>query len=476
MAHSWKYLLSKYIPGTKAYHFAKVSSGISWATNSWVKENSYKLSDPKTRAEEFYRSYISDPRITQVVDDTCVGLDADNWEIIPADDSSEAQKVARLVGACLLNQNDKEYGQEYWMRPLWRKFLWEVGFSLCVYGFGVWAKKYNPVGGAIVYDDLIFIEPATIAEWKVDDEDNLISIVRNYTNGAGESITDEEIPAAELFMVAYRAVGSNFVGIPLIRSLYGSFIRKEFLQKLAMVASKRRLLPIPAWQIPEGIDPDSDEYKRMSQFLQALTDPDVDNAFIMAEVLPQFLDSGNIQIFQEMANWIERENNEIAAGGRTQALLKGENNVGSHALAEVINQRETRGLQAFNKIVADQITFGAKNSIDGLVQDLVNRNFPSAPLPRLIHKPDRTAESIEISKMVGDLISKKVLPALPVLQKHILDNLGIEIDLKELEGAAEEKKQIAQQIQNATSQEGEEPTEEETQGEQQPPETSSDDE
>ena len=403
-----------------------VGSGASIRSGIWETEKAPDLSTSQKRAENFLRAYKTDSRVSQAVDEHLASLSTGTWSVEPGDDTPEGKDAADYVSAVLFGNESDKYGRDFWVRPVWPQRRYELGFSLLVYGYALYHKVYKVIEGKTTLDKLTFIEPSTITLWQLDAKDDLELIQRSYTKGDDTQVINEEILAKDLVLYTHRLVGANYEGISLVRTIYPAFARKEFLEKMKMIAAKRLFAAIPVLKVAADIRPGSQAWIELERFMQSLTNPNVDTSYLMATELPEWLQAASVESLTELANWLKDENAEIAAGGGSKAMLSGETNSGSRSANNTMDARETVRHNALAEDIVTLENFGIAG-LPSLITELVSINFPTVKImPYVVYKESGTAEALKKASVWADLVSKQVLHQFPEDEMQVREACGFD--------------------------------------------------
>lgn len=431
-------LLALPAPSTPPPSPKDVGSGVAVRSYRFADECAAKLADPVSRAKALRDCYLNDPRVSQSVDDAVDFALNGSWEVVPGGDRPIDKKAAALVGAVLLQADNKWYrDRALWTRPRWPSLLRTIAWGLAVHGHCVLFEKWRRAGGFLV-PDLQYLEPGSISQWVLRADDSIEKLVRDYLRADGESVTREGIDGESLTIVNFRSVGSDYRGISLCRTAYAASVRKQALQVAKMVAAKRKFAAIPVLKIDSSITPGSEEWRRLEGFLQSMTDPDLDAAYLMSSVIPSYLEAGSTQGLDVIDRWISSENTEIAAAGGVKSQLLGETQSGSRALGTSISSREKVGLAAFANSIAGCLNFGV-GGLEGLVEKIARLNCPpNAATPWLKFVPAKDADELAgVSVFVEAVKAGAVVPT-PEAMLWVYRSVGLEETTeKDLQDAAQ---------------------------------------
>ena len=416
-------------PSTPPSSPKAVGSGISIRGYRFADELAAKLADPVSRAKALRDTYLSDPRVSQGVDDAVDFCLNGVWEVVPGGDRPIDKKAAAFVGAVLLQADNRWYrDRALWTRPRWPSLLRTMAWSCGVHGHACFYEKWRRTpGGGYLVPDLQYLEPGTIGRWVMGPDDSIKQVIRSYVRGDGESITMEGLDGESLTIVNFRSVGADYRGISLCRTAYAASVRKQALQVAKMVAAKRKLGAIPVVDTSNGsIVPGSDEWKALEAFVASMCDPDLDVSYFMGPIVPRYLEAGSTQGLDVIDKWIASENTEIAAAGGVKSQLLGETNSGSRALGTSISSREKVGLSAFANSIAGCLNFGV-GGLEGLVEKITRLNCPpNAATPWLKFTPAKDSDELAgVSVFIEAVKAGAVVPT-PEAQLWIYRSVGLE--------------------------------------------------
>ncbi len=376
----------------------------------------------------------TDPHVEGALRGVALPLMAAEWTVKPASDKPEDEDVADFVAAVLLRKPSDKWGREYWTGTPWRgQRLPEIldclasGFAM----FGkVWRVAEGKGGAKQVYDRLVWLEPSSVDPrgWKLEGNE-LAGVKRTYRDPAGQFHMLEFLAAEDLALYPWSLKGSRLEGTPFIRSMYGSWFRKDFLQRQAMIWAQKVGAPAPFGTYPASWD--DAEVAKFTAFLQQMrgTAPiESYGAFASSAdgVEPKVGYAGlaGAQNVDRMRSLIDGENAEIAHGGGTKSQLAGETATGSRAVAGTQQNMELLLVQAVGEVVCEFETHGAGN-LKGVIEDLVDRNFPDvSDYPCLeVSKVEPNADLATLDQLIKAKAAGLV-PDHPEIRKQVTERLG----------------------------------------------------
>jgi hypothetical protein len=413
-------------PSTPPSSPKDVGSGVAVRSYRFADECAAKLADPVSRAKALRDTYLNDPRVSQGVDDAVDFAVNGAWEVVPGGDRPIDRKAAALVGAILLQADNRWYkSRDLWTRPRWPNLLRTMAFACAVHGHAAFFETWRRAGNFLV-PDLQYLEPASITQWVLRSDDSIEKLVRDYVRADGESVTREGLDGSALTIVNFRAAGADYKGISLVRTAYAASVRKQALQTAKMVAAKRKCAAIPVLKTDAAVVPGTEEWARLEAFLQSMLDPDVDQAYLMGSIIPSYLEAGSMQGLEVIDRWIASENTEIAAAGGVKSQLLGETASGSRALGTAISSREKVGLAAFANSIAGGLNFGV-GGLEGLVEKIARLNCPpNAATPWLKFVPAKDADELAGVSVFVEAVKAGAVTPTPEAQLWIYRSVGLE--------------------------------------------------
>ncbi len=335
----------------------------------------------------------ADPHVKGVLLEKALPLLTAEWEIKPASDSNEDARVAAFCAANLLRQSSEdfpEFGRDYWIGTSWKAQRLPEIMAMLRDGFSMFVSTWKRVGMNQVYDRLQWVEPATIdgtQPWELSEQDEIVAVNRKLTTPGQAFIIDERIEAERLKLYVWDLKGSRFEGRSFVRSMYGAWLRKEFILRQSTIWAQKVGAPIPIGHYPSGWDgPQIAEFKR---FVQATRGESPAEAYGMfkktadgteADVKYVGAETGEVD---RMRGLVQGENEEIHQGARDSAAMLGETQSGSRALGDSKGSRELKFTEALGEIVAEWENHGVGN-LTGVIEELCDRNFTVSAYPELV--------------------------------------------------------------------------------------------
>ena len=108
--------------------------------------------------------------------------------------------------------------------------------------------------------------PATIAEYRLDRENRLESVLQKATDPRTGDEVEVVLPTDSLLLFPYRMEGGNWHGLSILRPAYKHFYCLDMLYRIANIGAERAMRGIPIGLLPAGYRPED------QKILQALVE------------------------------------------------------------------------------------------------------------------------------------------------------------------------------------------------------------
>jgi len=424
---------------------AVVGSGAPIMGGQFHFDEPHDVSTPQTKHETYRRMVTRDSYIAEVIRTNTLPLFTCNWNLNPGvsppqdgsdpnPEQKESALQAEMIEANLYGAEGDTYGREFWSTTSWSQRLREI-LKFLDHGFSIFHKSWKVVDGKRVFDRLLWLEPESIWRWDVASDDSLAGVERTYRHADGRLSHDQYIPVDELALYVWDIVGTRLESVPLIRSMYGPWKRKEFLDRCRMIAAQRGSvgLPYATWDPKETAS--DDDKTAIEGFLQSSMGKGLEHAYLGAPIpslVMKYLqqDPGQFDKFMTM---VQAENLSFAHGGGSKAGMLGELAGGSRSVGQVQQEMTFVMVEAIGQVVAEQERRGVAN-VQGLIEDLADTNFATVTRLPVLEVCD--VDPFEKQRELGLLYEGMKAGAVkrrPKIEKHVLSRVGIDMDLDELE-------------------------------------------
>lgn len=342
------------------------------------------------------------------------------------------EDIARLVACNLLGQESDDYGSEFHMQSTWSQFLREACMMLN-HGYSVFHKEYKAVEGKQVFSRLLWLEPQTIWRWEIDESDNFLGITRRYRRADGSYVVNEFLPKDDLILFVWDITGTRLEGIPLLRSQFGAWKRKEFIERCKMIALQQSGvgIPIATWD-PEkwgSLDNIKQLEDRIEDALQSSLGAGLGTAYLAvpndtfkADYLRQ--SGSDLEAFDKLSS---RESITESHGGGTKSQTGGETALGTKNAASVQRSLEYVVTLAVATVLAEQMVRGVAGC-KGPVQDLCDTNFSAVKrYPQVVCTGVDPDEATRNLPLVKDLMSAGAIKYRLKAEQQLWRRLGVNL-------------------------------------------------
>lgn len=394
----------------------------------------YDPNDTLHGAEKWviFEKMLTDPRVKAAIRANTLPLLNAKWKVVPASDSPRDQEIADFVAANLYRQTNDNFGREYWCQSSWKAQRLPEILRMLEHGYAMFAKQTRMVRGKRVFDRIAWLEPDSVDPrgWNLSETDEILSVKRTFSTPAGEYKLAEALDAEQLALYVWDLAGARFAGRPMTRAMYGSWYRKEFMQRMLAVWAQKVGAPAPIGIAPSGYAPE--DFAALERFVKQMrgTAPaDSYGVFTRGAdgSAPEFKFAGaEARGIGDFAASIDKENLDIFHAGGIKSQALGETQSGARAVGDIQQKLEMIGIRSIAEVIVEWETHGVGN-LYGLVEELVEWNYGGADLPQIQVEgidPDENARMLEQLIL---LVDKKAIPVEdPRIRKRMALLAGID--------------------------------------------------
>lgn len=390
-----------------------------------------KMAETDTNIAETLRAN-SLPLITQATWALNPSREPEDPETLTPEEEA-SKKEAAIMEVNLYGAENDDFGRKYAMRPGWKQRLTEI-LRFLRNGFTLFHKTSHIVDGKRVYKKWTYLEPYSVVRWHtdiVDGELTITHIERQYRREDGSYSGQEFIGVEDLVLYPWDLVGMHAQGVPFIRPMYGSWIRKEWILRAKMVAAQRAGIGMP-YAIRDPND-DGDDSKTTSdlieEFLQSSLGKGGDTAYLSVanpSLKLQYLTQppANLKVFDSLS---AQEDLGIAHAGGTKLGMLGETPGGSRNVGEEQQALSYIMIEAIGEIIAELEKNGC-GPFKGPIEELSEWNdAPDTRLPTLVVTNVDPKESVMNIPVLLNAKKSGMIKARPITEKMILDRLGFKV-------------------------------------------------
>lgn len=404
------------------------ASGVPMSFGQFQIENNKALSTSKKY--EIFEDMESDPHVKGALRANQLPLINAEWQIQAASDKPRDVEIAEFVGANLMRQPSERFGREYWSKTTWRQRLTEI-LSMQQYGFSLFSVSAKPVGTKQVIERVHWMEPSSVdpSGWVLDDEDRLVRVLRTYKDGRDHYRYREALEADQLALYVWDLKGARYEGRPMLRSMYGAWLRKQFVQKMGAILAQKLGSPAVLASYPSSGWDDADvdafvKFVRSSRNMEAAAE-----AFFVSKMSSDGqsakLEYAGAQhnVDRGLPDLIQNENMEISHAASNKSHMLGETESGSRSLGESQSSREMDQIEATVGLVCEFEQQGC-GSVPGIIQRLVDANYLNVmEYPQLTASKIGGIEPAEHQAVVA-CVGAGIIPNTPELRQQVTERLG----------------------------------------------------
>lgn len=313
-----------------------------------------------------FQKVANHPQVAKELRANTLPIMGAEWTIEPASDDARDQEIAEFAAANVLSQTGETFGRQFWQRGCWNDHLRDI-LRFLQNGFSVFQKILRHEGRFVVLDRLKYLMPWSIERWNFDETDQLLSIRRTYIDATGRSRTGEVIDAADLIVYTWDQEGSNILGKPLIRPMWGPYRMMTRLELLEVVDKQKTAVGALFFQLQEN--PATGDDEKAEQLMKSMRSGDLEKIYA---VLKHGQDFG----------WKEggtqtKGLREIIEGKQEQIAKVGQSTMSELGLAES-GSRGTAGAKgAFEAMLHSAIASTIAEQVQRLVNEVVDLNWPN---------------------------------------------------------------------------------------------------
>jgi phage gp29-like protein len=330
----------------------------------------------------------SDAQVKAVLQMLELPIRSTSWYIKPADNSSQAKKIAEFVEENLFT------GPPKGMAINFDDFIKEI-CTMFTYGHSVFEKVYEVRDGFLRWKKFATRPQSTLYDFLYDDVGNL-EAVEQYLINRGWLRT--VMPADKLLVFTHDMKQGDYRGRSALRAAYKHWSIKDFLYKITNIGIERNLVGTPIITLPDNYD--DGDYERAKAIVTKLRS----NEFGGVTLPPGFL----LDLFEgkrtlmDVMPYIDYQDLLISRSTLTHFMnLGGGKSGGSYALSSDQSEMFLMMLGAIAKQIANTINSYA-------IPQLVQYNFASDLYPTLSFKALDNTKILEVLKLMVD--GKLVLP------------------------------------------------------------------
>lgn len=423
---------------------AAISSGVDISMGRFNIEKTPEMMGRNRWA--VYQKMANDQRISEVLRLNSLPLIQARWVMQPGGDSSKDHEIAEFVGANLYHFQSSKYGPEYWsMTPWIGQRLPEI-LDFNAAGFSMFHRSWKVVNGKLVVDHLKWLEPESVDPygWVLDNQDRIVEVQRTYKRPDGTIEHLDPLSGSDIQLYVRELRGARYEGVPILRVLYGAWLRRDRFLRWSLVHAQRAYSPSPIGYWGGGSGQGREEFEEFVE-RQAVSPQEGD--FFVVDATDKDNKTtveypGSDIDADRLASVTNAANSDIAHGGGAKTMIGGETEFGSRSVTDSQMGMEMMLVQATAMIVASQEFYGVGTQ-DGLIQRLVDENFEGAKgYPRLIATRVSTFDIDATLTRVAKLKVAGLIPDHPEIIKQVVALAGLDVSEKIIQESWEETQRM----------------------------------
>jgi SPP1 gp7 family putative phage head morphogenesis protein len=315
---------------------------------------------------EIFEEMVKDDQIAQCIAARKLLLLSPGWEVVPANESDEAQRQADFITWNFDKALDGAFSDDIWEIA----GAQEIGWSLSekVYSVakeGDWAgfwflkalKSKNPKDFNLVRDDYDNLLP------------DGISRITHPQLGM-------RLPASKFVLYSYRKRYEDLFGTSVLRSLYDLWWIKHVLKRAMGVHFERAGVPVAVGKYPSGMK--TVDQDKLFQLVKSIR---FESAAVIPKEVELMFSEARSKSGEHFIGAIKHIDEQISKTILGQTLTQSQGDRGSQALGNVhkdilVLYVEELGRDIATKAIQAQI-----------IKDLIDFNFPQPLYPTFVFKP-----------------------------------------------------------------------------------------
>lgn len=313
---------------------------------------------------EKYREMANDAQIAKELRSIRAPLINADAVIEPASDDARDVLIAEFCAANILQEEGETFGREFWCGTPWLDHLRDA-LRMVEQGFAAFQKLHRRQGRFVVFDKFKYILPESIdaAGWVFDETDNLLRLLRTFQGSDGTPHTREPIEADQLVIYTWDQEGSNILGRPLLRCMWGAWNRKSKYLHYESLDKQKTSIGIPFFKNPA--DASVEDVARGEQVTKAMRAGKLENLYVHLREGQDFGWKEGGQSTKGLPEMIDGENMELAKGGVSLFQELGlQQTGGSRGVSGTSASFSSLLLTAMAKEVASQIQRLVRENVD----------------------------------------------------------------------------------------------------------------
>ena len=276
----------------------------------------------------------------------------------------------------------------------------------------------TPAGKLMLRPCVKYLSQKTIERWLIDRVEGLQGVNQQAYGDVASDKGSVFIPASKLVHMAVEQEGDNYEGISLLRSSYGSYIRKKV--NYEKVAIGNHYLAIPFLKVYQAIAGGVINKKDLKKLKSRLEQRSKGGKALSHIVFPKGWtaeEQGSNFDPLKLYQCNNEEDQEIVRSFCANFLLLTKSS-GSHALSSDLSDFFLKGLEEIAKLIDSSFT-------RDIIERTIKINFNEVSLVELYHSEIGGKGGLKLSQALSSLINSKALTMDDPTEEWIREKYGL---------------------------------------------------
>lgn len=330
---------------------------------------------------EWEKARKTNPFVAMALDFVTAPIRDARTDVRPADDSSEAKRIADFVKWNLTEA----------LEPSLPTFLEQTARNMLGDGF-VFAERVYAVqergvigGQGYVLAKLADRLSRSVHEngWIERDGDLVAIRQQGPRNDGSASWVTVDVPAEKILLFSWQRRGNDYQGVSAFRPVWKLIAIQEMLQKVFAISSQREAAGIPVAEIATGSPMQVEDKNKLEEFLANMVFHEAASAVLPAGVTLKWLFSPAANKGHVIQAWRDI-GLAVLQTLQAQQMVLGTQDTGSRSVGEVHQRASTIYVQSVVAALEQVFNGVGSRKYTGVIRQLVDLNFgPQKAYPKL---------------------------------------------------------------------------------------------
>lgn len=398
---------------------------------------------------EWEKARKTNPFVAMALDFVTAPIRDARTDVRPADESSEARRIADFVKWNLTEA----------LEPSLPTFLEQAARNMLGDGFAFAERVFTVqergvIGGqGHVLTKLADRLSRSVHENGWIERDGDLAAIRQQgprNDGSGSWVT-VEVPAEKILLFSWQRRGNDYQGVSAFRPVWKLIAIQEMLQKVFAISSQREAAGIPVAEIAAGSPMTVGDKEKLEEFLANMVFHEAASAVLPAGVTLKWLFSPAANKGHVIQAWRDI-GLAILQSLQAQQMILGTQDTGSRSVGEVHQRASTIYVQSVVAALEQVFNGVGSRKYTGVIRQLVDLNFgPQKAYPKLaitLQRAELAAGELATAAKTG--VDAGLLTVTHADENAFREKLGFEpIDEVDRAALIDTKQALARDIANA---------------------------